>query len=453
MVARGRGCSQEWALRIYDAAGVSHLLYALPFVALNKTNWKKIETDHTAAIRLCLGLPRSSRVAATLTEGKAWPAQLRVQQAGLNYIDRLSRAPDGAALLRRLQSRTLTVAGKLAAAHKDLTGQAQPPPATDPLPPHRASNINIRIGLPGVGGKRRDPPQALRFSALETIASGGAETYTDGSVLPGPPASAAAACVAPQMNMAKQCRLPFPASTTTAEIAGLHLAADLAVDLRPPRVTIFCDSKAALQRLQQPHKHAPTVAALHAKLTRLASGGSEVCVQWLPAHVGIAGNEAADRLAKAAHTEDTPTTAAVNRIDEARFLITEVMLGKHPDERVAARNAPARIPRKFGRQEAALLSRLRTGCAATNARLQLYRKRDSPACPHCGLYESTAHCLTACAAYNSERGRLQQAYARLGVACSTKEDMLFPRCHRILLADALQHLLTYLDETGLAARL
>lgn len=105
MVARGRGCSQEWALRIYDAAGVSHLLYSLPFVALNKTNWGKIERDHTAAIRLCLGLPRSSAIAATLTEGNAWPAQLRVQQTGLNYIDRLTRAPDGAALLSRLQSR------------------------------------------------------------------------------------------------------------------------------------------------------------------------------------------------------------------------------------------------------------------------------------------------------------------------------------------------------------
>ncbi|KAH9384910.1 hypothetical protein HPB48_026940 [Haemaphysalis longicornis] len=331
-----------------DAAGVSHLLYALPFVALNRTNWKKIETDHTAAIRLCLGLPRISRVAATLTEGNAWPAQLRVQQTGLNYIDRLSFAPDGAALLRRLQSRPLAVAGKLAAAHRDLTGQAQPLPATDPLPPH-----------------------PLRFSALEVIDSGGAERlelYTDGSVLPGPPASAAAAC---------------------------------------------------------PHKHAPTVTALHAKLTHLASGGCEVCVQWLPLQVGIAGNEAADRLAKAAHTEDTPTTTAVSRIDEARFLITEEMLRKHPHERVPAPNAPARIPRKFGRQEAALLSMLRTGCA---------------------LYESTAHCLT-------RRGRLQQAYARLGVACSTKEDMLFPLCHRILLADAFQHLLTYLDETGLAARL
>lgn len=109
MVARGRGCSQEWALRIYDAAGVSHLLYVLPFVALNITNWRKIETDHTAAIHLRLDLPRSSRVVATLTEGNAWPAQLRVQQAGLNCIDRLARKPDGAVLLRRLQSRPTVV--------------------------------------------------------------------------------------------------------------------------------------------------------------------------------------------------------------------------------------------------------------------------------------------------------------------------------------------------------
>lgn len=285
-------------------------------------------------------------------------------------------------------------------------------------------------------------PQALRFGALEVIDSGGAgrmELYTDGAVLPGPPASAAAACVAPQINMAKQCGLPFPASTTTAEIAGLHLAADLAADLRPPRVTIFCDSKAALQHLQQPHKHAPTVAALHAKLTHLASGGCEVCVQWVPTRVGIAGNEAADRLAKAAHSGDTPITTAVSQIDEAGSLITEEIIRRHLDTRVAARNAPARIPRKFGHQEAALLSRLRTGCAMTNARLQLYKKRDSPVRPHCGLYKSMAHCLGACTTYNSECGRLQQAYARKGGHAVQRRTCC--------------SLLAYLNETGLAVRL
>ncbi|KAH9372443.1 hypothetical protein HPB48_012871 [Haemaphysalis longicornis] len=196
-----------------------------------------------------------------------------------------------------------------------------------------------------------------------------------------------------------------------------------------------------------------TVVTLHGKITQLASKGCTVCVQWVLAHVGVPGNQAAGSLAKATHSTATPATSAVTQIDESCYLITQDLVRQHPDARVAAHNVPARIPTKFGRQEAALLSRLRTGSATTNARLQLYRKRDSPACPHCGLFESTGHCLVACPAYHSERDRLRQACRRLGVPCSTKEDLLFPRGHRILLAETLQHLVAYLDETGLPARL
>ncbi|XP_077556747.1 LOW QUALITY PROTEIN: uncharacterized protein LOC144170656 [Haemaphysalis longicornis] len=427
LVARGRGCSQEWALRIYDAAGVSHLLYSLPFVALNKTNWAKIERDHTAAIRLCLGLPRSSAIAATLAEGNAWPAKLRVQQAGLHYINRLTCAPDGAALLRRLQSRPLSTAGKLAEAFAELTGYAPLPRPATPLPPHRTRNYRIKTSLPGIRGKRRDPPQALRFGALEVIDTGGEA-----------------------INRANKCRLPFAASSTTAELAGLHLAADLALELQPPAVTIYCDSKATLQRLNRPHKHLPTVAALHNKFSRLATRGCTTTLQWVPAHVGIAGNETADGLAKTAHSAATAVTSEVTTIDEGRELATTRTLRLHPDPRVAAHRTPARIPRKLTRQEASLLSRLRTGFAVTQSRLHLYKKVDSPACMHCGEHESTSHCLTACTAHNLERERLRKAYQRLGIPCSTEEELLFPRCGRLLLLDAFRHLLSYLEETGLA---
>ncbi|XP_077551192.1 uncharacterized protein LOC144164799 [Haemaphysalis longicornis] len=460
LAARGRCCSQEWALRVYDAAGVSHILYALTVITPSKTNWAKVERDHTAAIRL--GLPRSSPIAETLAEGNAWPAQLRTRKAGLCFIDRLVRAPDGAALLKRLQARTASTAGRLAAAYAEITGLQQPLPLFDPLPPHRTPTVEIKCTLPGVRGKRRELPQALRFAAAEQMheePTGNNQAlalFTDGSVTPGPPKSAAAACVAPQLNAHTQCRLPFPACSTTAELAGLHLAADMALDQQANYASfiIYCDNKAALQRLRRPHGHTASVALLYAKLCAVASQGSAVRLQWLPSHVGIEGNEAADALAKAAHSADAPITTDVCCIDEARNVIKDKLRGDHPDPRVAAGDPPPRVPtNKLSRQESALLSRLRTGCAVTNSRLHLYKKRDSPACSHCGAFDSIGHCIVECAAYNIERARLRAAYKRLGIPCSTKTELLFPRCPRSLLAGAYRLLLAFLEETGLASRL
>ncbi|KAH9375512.1 hypothetical protein HPB48_022116 [Haemaphysalis longicornis] len=361
---------------------------------------------------------------------------------------------------RRLYSNVLrapeTQPGKIAEAFAELTGYAPLPRPATPLPPHRTRNYSIKTSLPGIRSKRRDPPQALRFGALEVIDTGREaqlDIYTDGSLLPGPPASAAAACVAPQINRTNKCRLPFAASSTTAELAGLHLAADLALELQPPAVTIYCDSKAAPPAPQPPAQTRADCRRAPQQIRRLATRGCATTLQWVPAHVGIAGNETADGLAKTAHSAATAVTSEVTTIDEGRELATTRTLRLHPDPRVAAHRTPARIPRKLSRQEASLLSRLRTGCAVTQSRLHLYKKVDSPACTHCGERETISHCFTACTAHNSERERLRKAYQRLGIPCSTEEELLFPRCGRLLLLDAFRHLLSYLDETGLAARL
>lgn len=41
---------------------------------------------------------------------------------------------------------------------------------------------------------------------------------------------AAAACTAPKLDVSQVCRLPLPSSSACAELAGLHLAADLLLE-------------------------------------------------------------------------------------------------------------------------------------------------------------------------------------------------------------------------------
>lgn len=94
----------------------------------------------------------------------------------------------------------------------------------------------------------------------------------------------AAACVIPSRASSRQCELPFPASSTTAELAGLHLAADvLAEDPPAESVAVLCNSRAALYTLAN-HSRAGLTANLLASKFRAptASGVSLLLLATLP---------------------------------------------------------------------------------------------------------------------------------------------------------------------------
>ncbi|XP_077552119.1 uncharacterized protein LOC144166485 [Haemaphysalis longicornis] len=291
----------------------------------------------------------------------------------------------------------------------------------------------------------------LKMDNLHERHAGAVKMYTDGSVLPRPPGSAADACAAPELDLTVLRRLSFASSSTKAELVGLHLAADALTERRDIiHAVILCDSRAALLRLQNPHKHGPLVRQLAKKLRDLHSEGRRVSLHWVPAHVGLAGNELADTLAKAAHSADTAVFEAATKGDEARYWIAKHAEKQHPHPRLANGSSPGRIPsRTFGRADCSLLLRLRTRSAFSTARRFFFGRAASPNCQHCGELDNTEHALLRCSHHHAERAKMRQRYAALGVACSTREELLLPSASRGRGA-ALTALLQYLQATGLA---
>lgn len=426
LLSRGQGCTSRLALRLYEGAATTAQTYALPLVQLAPHRKEQLERQHRMAIRRFMGLPRQSPIAATLAEAQTWPLSLLMLRQALHHVDRLHRAPGGAALLRRLRSRPASRMAQICALYEELV--PDPPSPIQPPPPHQQP-LDVQLTLDNLR-KRRTPACELHQAAVAKLherLKGQLLVFTDGSVRDSPH-SAAAACVIPSTGTTIRCRLPFHASSTAAELAGLHLAADhLAATLPQLPVAILCDSRPALQALLQPDQAGITVALLHAKLTAIKESGVRLSLHWLPSHVGIAGNEEADAAAKAAHHCDTPVTKAVTQSDYSRQRLRKLLPTAHPDTRVASGKPPPSLPETgLDRCERRLLLRLRTGSVWPAARMYSAGRSSSPACRRCGDDETLQHIVCSCPDLATERCALVSRYRLLGLPAETMEDILFP---------------------------
>ena len=90
------------------------------------------------------------------------------------------------------------------------------------------------------------------------------------------------------------------------------------------RFTIFADSTAAIERVRTDALGpAQRFAVVAIKVCdRIHASGDQVTIRWVPSYVGIEGNEAADRYAKAAADRSAPCQDEATPgelIDEAPF--------------------------------------------------------------------------------------------------------------------------------------
>ncbi|KAH8034559.1 hypothetical protein HPB51_025682 [Rhipicephalus microplus] len=171
-----------------------------------------------------------------------------------------SSTPDGATILFQLHALPDSRVGSLFDTFDSIVVHSahEIPPWP---PPHQSVPFPIGFELPGVCSKRSAPACAIAeevAARMDQNLAARIQFFTDASVLQDH--SAAAACTAPQLASKRQCRLVYCASSTTAELVGTHLAADLISEYpQVSRADIFTDSRSALHQLAKENR-APQLA-------------------------------------------------------------------------------------------------------------------------------------------------------------------------------------------------
>ncbi|KAJ5256522.1 reverse transcriptase [Penicillium angulare] len=289
---------------------------------------------------------------------------------------------------------------------------------------------------PKVSIEDRDAAEDTHLQAIAFENPAPLIIYTDGSGYEGKVGAAAQIDTTREGSSFLQSQMGTLETATVygAEHRGLEMAMELiwkrARDnltqvVHMPRVVVFSDSQAALSALRRPRMPSGQ-CFLHSTLKTLyilTNAGVDIEFRWIPAHVGIFGNEEIDKLAKEAATSTGRAADRDTTQDRAIILGAAVKArirkeSKEAWEKEWRRTKTAKATRRLidlpnkktleywqkkRKATTSVMMQLRTGKAAVAAYLAKINARDTPRC-ECGLgNQSVRHVLLECELWIDER--------------------------------------------------
>jgi len=242
------------------------------------------------------------------------------------------------------------------------------------------------------------------------------------------------------------------ANVFAAELVAIKLAMTI-FDRSPNHdaLTAYVDSQSALRALCAPGRQsgqyilAEILAAMEG--IRGTSPTSTLQLEWVPSHMGIQGNEAADAEAKkAARDKLRHMQLPLHKLKAAQ--VTEINRHTTQSSRaqwIARRTSMPRgnkagiqIYGELTRKQATTLARLRTGHCGLNSYLHRFNIIEDPACDCGHKFETVQHYLLDCKNYKAPRDKL-----RMKVGCRNM------RLQKLLGSTRyIKHMLQYVEETG-----
>ena len=216
-------------------------------------------------------------------------------------------------------------------------------------------------------------------------------------------------------------------SVFTTELTAIQQALEWMKSACPGNYVIFTDSLSSLQALKSGKSIRPDLTnSITLRLSELAKLGFNVVLEWVPAHVDIPGNEAADRLAKKAllETEISPIVElGVNELYSiAKPVIYQLWQNDwdhktRPWHYALKPTVDTMGPILNNVKNTGILTRLRVGQSA-NLKDTMYKLglAKSDKCDNCNVIGDASHYLFTCGLYNEHRKVLEKTFSDIKVS-------------------------------------
>ena len=416
------GADRKVLLQLYQALVRSKLDYGcIVYGSSAKSNLEILDPIHHSGLRLALGAFRTSPTQSLYTEAQETSLHLRRLKLSLNYALKLKSMPDNPAYdcvfnpkeklyfethPKKAKPFSLRIEPHLTAAELPMERvEISDLPST---PPWELKVPEICFSLTGLN---KDNTNELvyqsSFHELACRYPGFVQIFTDGSKTAD--AVGAAAVSGKDFKTVFKDRLPSYSSVYSAELKALLLALRMVYQSKGKKFIIFSDSLSALKAINERKLDHPFLQDIFEGFNTLTEEGKQIVLAWVPSHVGIRGNCAADAAAKEALDLDredlairfsdlkTNVKSYVNELWQDEWENEGIPLLKvnklwaiQPD-----RSDP--LPKvTTNRKEESVLTRLHIGHSYLTHSFLLKEEEEKPVCIGCDENLTIEHILLDC---------------------------------------------------------
>lgn len=421
--------------RIYISFVRSKLCYGSVVVfPCAKYLMSRLKSVENSALRCILGARKTTPILSLEVEAYVWPFDLHVQFTFLKWYLRLLSGPCGLGELPNYLDTSFLCAKRflgdspaLFDSVKASLKQSLPSALYSPVPPVFDVSSLISFDVPNLSIVPPTQVNSIFGEFLSQRYPGFCAVYTDGSRLESP--SVAAGMYVPSLSMSVSWLLNPLHSVVGAELfAILQVLRFVSVDTCPlDRVVVLCDSQSALHIIG--NSSSPSYRGFSAEIqTLMYDLCARVRLQWVPAHCGILGNEAADRCANLGHSNSVSARTKLHFEELVSLLrastLTEWRCRWHERVLLSGRGGflsgilDKPVFRRWfdlpSRRLSCVVSRLRMGHVGVLSHLHRFNLSDTATCAHCSVPETVQHFLLTCTRYSRSRAALRAVVASVG---------------------------------------
>ena len=416
------GSDRVVMLRLYRSIIRSKLDYgSFIYGSASAATLKTLDPVHNAAIRLCTGAYRSSPVASLYAESGEAPLQYRRNQLIMQYFARTQQLPSSAGFkyididtYEEIEDDELNHTMRQIRSIQNKTGiKIETYPFKFPhIPPWylKPDLICNHAEYPKKATCNDSIMKQIFYDHKNEFHRHQLQIYTDGAK-----SDEGVGCAAVSLGGRRRLKLAEESSIFTAEIYGLISAMKIILSNTMREFVVFSDARSAIQIVEHYDSTHPLITELTQHIIKIQGQNKNIKFCWCPSHVGIAGNEAADRDATMAVGCNLPVTSSQLPHRDWYPIIKKKIKNMWNNEWREVRGNKMReikdnvsewkssIQRR--RRDSIILTRLRIGHSKLTHQY-LMEKREQPYCNDCIVPLTIKHVIAECPSYSDIRNRI-----------------------------------------------